>query len=196
MIQAVVTEAAAQGVEEVVPGVRRIVYDASYLVLGLGDVYLGAPVATPLDPRHRLVTTKYNPARTWTAENSVGIGGSYLCIYGMEGPGGYQFVGRTVQVWNSERRGPHFDEPWLLRGFDQLRWFPVEADELLEMRELQARGELDIRIDEDKFLLADHRRFLDEHRVGIEEFRTRQQAAFRAERDAWAAAGEFDREDG
>ncbi|HEX6276431.1 MAG TPA: urea carboxylase, partial [Polyangiaceae bacterium] len=49
--------------------VKRIVFDASYLVLGLGDVYLGAPVATPLDPRHRLVTTKYNPARTWTPEN-------------------------------------------------------------------------------------------------------------------------------
>ena len=80
-----------------------------YLVLGLGDVYLGAPVATPLDPRHRLVTTKYNPARTWTPENAVGIGGAYLCIYGMEGPGGYQFVGRTVQVWNRDRRGPHFD---------------------------------------------------------------------------------------
>ena len=58
--------------------VKRIVFDASYLVMGLGDVYLGAPVATPLDPRHRLVTTKYNPARTWTAENSVGIGGAYL----------------------------------------------------------------------------------------------------------------------
>ncbi len=48
--------------------VQRTVFDASYLVMGLGDVYLGAPVATPLDPRHRLVTTKYNPARTWTAE--------------------------------------------------------------------------------------------------------------------------------
>ena len=62
----------------------------------------------PLDPRHRLVTTKYNPARTWTAENSVGIGGAYLCIYGMEGPGGYQFVGRTVQIWNRFRRGGLF----------------------------------------------------------------------------------------
>jgi urea carboxylase len=57
--------------------VKRIVFDASYLVLGLGDVYLGAPVATPLDPRHRLVTTKYNPARTWTPQNAVGIGGAY-----------------------------------------------------------------------------------------------------------------------
>ena len=69
--------------------------------LGLGDVYLGAPVATPVDPRHRLVTTKYNPARTWTPENAVGIGGAYLCVYGMEGPGGYQFVGRTLQMWNT-----------------------------------------------------------------------------------------------
>ena len=74
--------------------------------IGLGDVYLGAPVATPLDPRHRLVTTKYNPARTWTPENAVGIGGAYLCIYGMEGPGGYQLVGRTMQVWNSWRAAP------------------------------------------------------------------------------------------
>ena len=29
--------------------VHRIVFDASYLVLGLGDVYLGAPVATTAD---------------------------------------------------------------------------------------------------------------------------------------------------
>jgi len=46
---------------ESVEDVRRIVYEADYLVLGLGDVYLGAPVATPLDPRHRLVTTKVQP---------------------------------------------------------------------------------------------------------------------------------------
>ncbi len=72
---------------------------------------------------------------------------------------------------------------------------PVEADELLEMRELQSQGRLEIEIEEDKFLLADHRRFLDEHRAGIDDFRARQQAAFRAERDAWAAAGEFDRDD-
>ena len=88
--------------------VKRIVFDASYLVLGLGDVYLGAPVATPIDPRHRLVTTKYNPARTWTPENAVGIGGAYMCIYGMEGPGGYQLFGRTIQMWNTWRTTPVF----------------------------------------------------------------------------------------
>lgn len=88
-----------------VDAVQRMFFDTRYLVMGLGDVYLGAPVATPLDPRQRLVTTKYNPARTWTPENAVGIGGAYLCVYGMEGPGGYQFVGRTVQMWNRWRHG-------------------------------------------------------------------------------------------
>ncbi|MEN9217038.1 MAG: urea carboxylase, partial [Gloeomargarita sp. HHBFW_bins_162] len=101
--------------------VYDIVFGASYLVLGLGDVYLGAPVATPVDPRHRLVTTKYNPARTWTPENAVGIGGAYLCIYGMEGPGGYQLVGRTIPVWNRYQKTTDFSQPWLLRFFDQIR---------------------------------------------------------------------------
>ena len=107
--------------------VKRIVFDASYVVLGLGDVYLGAPVATPYDPRHRLVTTKYNPARPWTPQNAVGIGGAYMCIYGMEGPGGYQLFGRTIQVWNTHRETPPFapGHPWLLRHFDQIRFFEV-----------------------------------------------------------------------
>ena len=178
-----------------VDDVRRIVFDASYLVLGLGDVYLGAPLATPLDPRHRLVTTKYNPARTWTAENSVGIGGAYLCIYGMEGPGGYQFVGRTVQVWNRDALGPHFTEPWLLRPFDQLRWFDVGADELLDMRARQAAGRLELDIEESSFRLTDHERFLAANQPSIVAFGDAQRAAFAEERQRWADAGEFDRDD-
>jgi urea carboxylase len=173
-----------------VDDVYRIVFDAEYLVLGLGDVYLGAPVATPLDPRHRLVTTKYNPARTWTAENSVGIGGAYLCIYGMEGPGGYQFVGRTVQVWNSWRR--RSASPWLLRFFDRISWYPVSAEELLELRAQSAAGELELDITDGEFQLASYQRFLTDNAESIAEFRAAQSAAFEAERRAWAAAGEFD----
>ncbi|MFG1664168.1 urea carboxylase [Streptomyces sp. Y7] len=176
--------------------VYRTVFDASYLVLGLGDVYLGAPVATPLDPRHRLVTTKYNPARTWTAENSVGIGGAYLCVYGMEGPGGYQFVGRTVQIWNRFRRGGLFqDSPWALRFFDRIEWYPVTAEELLELRaETDAgRGLFDTR--EGTFSIADHSAFLAANADSIAAFRQRQNAAFEAEKERWRAAGEFDRDD-
>ncbi|MDT0308731.1 urea carboxylase [Streptomyces sp. DSM 44917] len=175
--------------------VHRTVFEAEYLVLGLGDVYLGAPVATPLDPRHRLVTTKYNPARTWTAENSVGIGGAYLCVYGMEGPGGYQFVGRTTQVWSGwQQRGAFRDgRPWLLRCFDRIRWYPVGAEELLELRADMAAGLFAPRIEEGTFALADHERFLAGNAASIAEFRARQAAAFAAERAAWEASGEFAR---
>ncbi|WDF36838.1 5-oxoprolinase/urea amidolyase family protein [Streptomyces sp. T12] len=182
---------------ESVEDVYRTVFDAEYLVLGLGDVYLGAPVATPLDPRHRLVTTKYNPARTWTAENSVGIGGAYLCIYGMEGPGGYQFVGRTTQVWSGWQQRGAFEpgSPWLLRFFDRIRWYPVGAEELVELRADITSGRFVPRIEEGTFSLAEYQAFLAENAEAIAEFRARQQAAFAAERDAWEAAGEFARAD-
>jgi urea carboxylase len=175
--------------------VMDVVFSAEYLTLGLGDVYLGAPVATPLDPRHRLITTKYNPARTWTAENSVGIGGAYLCIYGMEGPGGYQFVGRTTQVWSRYRHCAPFEpgSPWLLRFFDRISWYPVSADELLDLRADLAAGRGSIDITEGTFSLADHEHFLDDNADSIANFRAMQSAAFAAERSAWAAAGEFDR---
>jgi urea carboxylase len=170
--------------------VKEIVFGASYLVMGLGDVYLGAPVATPLDPRHRLVTTKYNPARTWTPENAVGIGGSYLCVYGMEGPGGYQFVGRTVQMWNRFRRTPDFERPWLLRFFDQIRFYPVSHEELTQIREDFPRGRFRLQVEETRFNLRDYNRFLADHAESIAEFKRRQQAAFEAERERWAASGQ------
>jgi urea carboxylase len=171
--------------------VRRIVFSANYLVLGLGDVYLGAPVATPVDPRHRLVTTKYNPARTWTPENAVGIGGAYLCVYGMEGPGGYQFVGRTVQMWNTYRTTPEFEpgKPWLLRFFDQIQFYPVSAEELLEIRDAFPQGGYRLRIQPCEFRLKNYHAFLNSIAPEAAEFKQRQQSAFEAERERWAAAG-------
>ncbi|MDQ0729939.1 urea carboxylase [Arthrobacter sp. B1I2] len=172
------------------------VFNAEYLVLGLGDVYLGAPVATPLDPRHRLVTTKYNPARTWTPENAVGIGGAYMCIYGMEGPGGYQFVGRTTQVWSRYADSAPFEagSPWLLRFFDRISWYPVSPEELLDLRADMAAGRgRGVEIEDGTFSLAEHELFLAENRESIDVFREKQGAAFAVERQAWADAGEFDR---
>ncbi len=171
--------------------VYKTVFDASYLVMGLGDVYLGAPVATPLDPRHRLVTTKYNPARTWTAENSVGIGGAYMCVYGMEGPGGYQFVGRTLQMWNRYREVAAFHgKPWLLRFFDQIRFYPVGAEELLQIRRDFPLGRFDLRIEDSELALADYQDFLTEEAEGIDAFRSQQRAAFDAERQRWIDSGQ------
>lgn len=171
--------------------VREIVFDASYLVLGLGDVYLGAPVATPVDPRHRLVTTKYNPARTWTAENSVGIGGSYLCVYGMEGPGGYQFVGRTLQMWNRFRRTREFEQPWLLRFFDQIRFFPVSHTELERIRADFPRGRYPLKIEETTFNLAAYQQMLADKAESIAAFQQQRSTAFEEELQRWHRDGVF-----
>ncbi len=161
------------------------------LCLDLGDVYLGAPVATPVDPRHRLVTTKYNPARTWTPENAVGIGGAYMCVYGMEGPGGYQFVGRTIQMWNLNRETASFEsgKPWLLRFFDQIQFYPVEADELLQMREDFVRGRFEADITETTFALGEYLQFLASIEESTATFRDQQQTAFKAERESWKELG-------
>ncbi|MEZ5593908.1 MAG: urea carboxylase [Gammaproteobacteria bacterium] len=176
---------------EQIEDVKKIVFEASYLVMGLGDVYLGAPVATPIDPRHRLVTTKYNPARTWTAENSVGIGGSYLCVYGMEGPGGYQFVGRTLQMWNRYRQTREFERPWLLRFFDQIRFYPVSSEQLQQIRRDFPQGRYPLQIEQSQFSLADYEDFLARQQTDIEQFKSRRNAAFQAELAHWHASGQF-----
>lgn len=171
--------------------VQDIVFDADYLVLGLGDVYLGAPVATPIDPRHRMVTTKYNPARPWTPENAVGIGGAYLCVYGMEGPGGYQFVGRTVQMWNPLRETEYFKKgkPWLLNFFDRLKFYPCSADEILQYRDDFLRGKFKIEIEETTFNLGSYKKYLESIKDSAAIFKAHQEASFEAERQRWIEQG-------
>jgi urea carboxylase len=180
--------------------VFEIVQQATYLVIGLGDVYLGAPLAVPLNPVHRLVTTKYDPPRTWTPENAVGIGGAYLCIYGMEGPGGYQLVGRTLPVW----RKPPADSarkptqpptasttpltPWLLRTFDLLRFEPVGHEELLRMRAGVADGSLDLRMRATTLDLGTLPGPDSPLPRETTEFTRRREAAFADERSRWAEA--------
>jgi len=167
--------------------VQRIVFDASYLIMGLGDVYLGAPCAVPIDPRHRLLTSKYNPARTFTAEGTVGIGGVYMCIYGMDSPGGYQLVGRTLPIWNKFLKNPVFQEgkPWLLRFFDQVRFYPVSETELDRLRADFREGRATVRIEEELFDFAAHRAFLAREADSIAAFQARQKTAFDAEVALW-----------
>jgi urea carboxylase len=169
--------------------VRDIVFKTSYMVLGLGDVYLGAPCAVPVDPRHRLLTSKYNPARTFTAEGTVGIGGVYMCIYGMDSPGGYQLIGRTLPIWNKFLKNPVFapGEPWLLKFFDQVRYYPVDEAELTRLREDFRHGRATIRIEEEIFDLGAYHAFLDREADSIAGFKARQQAAFREEVSRWQA---------
>ncbi|UDY24334.1 5-oxoprolinase/urea amidolyase family protein [Nocardioides sp. Kera G14] len=165
-----------------------VVARATYLVVGLGDVYLGAPVAVPIDPRDRLVTTKYNPARTWTPQNAVGIGGIYLCVYGMEGPGGYQLVGRTVPVWRLLADDPHRDpQPWLLRQFDRLRFVPVTAEELADQRADIRSGKADLVTRPATFSISEVRAIELAASDEIAAVRATRRAAFDAEKTRWVS---------
>jgi urea carboxylase len=167
--------------------VQETIQAARYMVLGLGDVYLGAPCAVPVDPRHRLLSSKYNPVRNFTAEGTVGIGGMYMCIYGMDSPGGYQLVGRTLPIWNRFLKNMQFEagKPWLLRFFDQICFHLVDEPELTRQREAFRTGRHHIRIEQEVFDYGEYLRFLDQHNLDIAAFRARQQHSFAAEIARW-----------
>jgi urea carboxylase len=114
-----------------------------------------------------------------------------MCIYGMEGPGGYQLFGRTIQVWNTWRTTPYFPKgsPWLLRFFDQIRFFPVSHEELMDARAAFPHGAYPLRIEEATFSYADYAGFLDRNAASISDFRSGQRAAFNAERQRWKDEG-------
>jgi len=159
--------------------VKEYASATQHIVIGLGDVYLGAPCAVPLDPRYRLVVPKYNPARTWTPEGAVGIGGAYTCIYAMDSPGGYQLVGRTVSIWDTQQRNPAFrDTPWLFRPFDRIQFTPVTDDELEEIRRETAEGNYRFKMNSYQvFSLKHYSEFLECVREETEAFRKRQREA-------------------
>ncbi|CAJ0555242.1 Ff.00g053070.m01.CDS01 [Fusarium sp. VM40] len=103
----------------------KVLSDAEFVVLGLGDVFMGSPCAIPLDPRHRLFGTKYNPSRSFTPRGAVGIGGQYMCIYATDSPGGYQLVGRTIEIWDSDLVHAGNAAAWFFRRFDRISFYPV-----------------------------------------------------------------------
>jgi urea carboxylase len=113
----------------------------------------------------------------------------------MEGPGGYQFVGRTVQMWNRWRDADSgaldFEpgKPWLLRFFDQIRFYPVSAEELLKLRQDFVGGRARLRTEAGRFKLSDYLRTLAVEAAPIAEFKRVQQSAFEAERERWRLAG-------
>lgn len=158
--------------------VEEYLLATEYMVFGLGDVYLGAPCAVALDPRRRLIVPKYNPARTWTPEGAVGLGGAYLCIYPMYSPGGYQLLGRTLPIWNTTQNNTNFAEaPWFLRMFDRIQFFPVEEDELEELRQRMLQGEYTIETANGSFDMPEYQKFLDDTREEAAAFKQKQEVA-------------------
>ena len=70
------------------------------------------------------------------------------------------------------------------------RFYPVSAQELIEIREAFPRGRYPLRIEPREFRLREYHAFLQSIKPEAEAFKRHQQAAFEAERERWAAAGQ------
>lgn len=154
--------------------VRNMMYTAKFMVLGLGDVFLGSPCAVPLDPRQRLLGSKYNPSRTYTERGVVGLGGMYMCIYAASSPGGYQLVGRTIPIWDKLTLAPTSKHPWLLTPFDQVEFYPVSEQELERFTEECESGKFKIEIEDGVFDHKEYLEWIQENIDSIEAFRESQ----------------------
>ena len=149
-----------------------------WLVVGVG-FYVGCPFMVPVHPLHRLNVPKYNPARTYTAAGTVGLGGSFSAIYPLESPGGYQMFGRTVPTWDTfgSVKPFHPSQPWLLQMFDQVIFDIVTEEELLRDRKLALAGKYTYKITETTFDMAKQNKLTDELNDDIAAMHKRQKEA-------------------
>ena len=114
-----------------------------------------------------------------------------MCVYGMEGPGGYQFVGRTSQMWNRYKQTTEFTQPWLLRYFDQIQFYEVSTEELAEFRRDFPKGKVSLRIEETEFSLGDYQNWLAKIETETIAFNSIRERAFEDELRRWREDGQF-----
>jgi urea carboxylase len=90
-------------------------------------------------PRHRLVTTKYNPARTWTRRMRSASGARTMRL--RHGRARRLQLSAAPCRCGTVRQTRDFRDgkPWLLRFFDQIRFYPVSEAELLSCGGFSAR---------------------------------------------------------
>ncbi|MDR3660154.1 MAG: urea amidolyase, partial [Mycobacterium sp.] len=82
------------------------------------------------------------------------------------------------------------EQPWLLRFFDQVSWYPVSSEELTEVRADVAAGRGTVDITDGEFRIADYLSFLTREAQDIAAVRQRMVLARSEERARWEASGE------
>lgn len=73
--------------------------------------------------------------------------------------------------------------------FDQIRFYEVSHEELMEMREAFPRGKMKLNIEETTFSLKAYKTFLKTNEASIHSFISTQRAAFEEERLMWEKTG-------
>ncbi len=162
-----------------------IVAAATYLVVGLGDVYLGAPGCRTARPAAR--------ARHHEVQPGPDLDAAERCRHRRDLPvrlrNGRARRLSTRRPHGSRSGGCRSDEqPWLLRQFDRIRFTPVSPTELAQAASRdqdRPRGSADVR--PATFSIADVRRIEQEAPMDIVTLRAIGRAAFDAERARWGA---------
>jgi urea carboxylase len=120
-----------------------------------------------------------------------------MCIYGMQSPGGYQLIGRTIPVWRNFalRNASLTDNNWLLKSFDQVQFHLVSEEELMATRLRLKIGEETLKVTDTVFKVKDYLAFLETNKTDIQTFQDKQQTAFNLERSRWDNIAEEDEEE-
>ncbi len=68
-------------------------------------------------------------------------------------------------MWSRYRKNPDFEQgmPWLLRFFDQIKFYEVSETELMQMREDFKAGRLKLRVEDGVLNLKEYNDFLIEN---------------------------------
>jgi len=93
----------------------------------------------------------------------------------MDSPGGYQLIGRTLPIWNTfTRAGPwESGKPWLLRNFDQVRFYEVSEEELEGLRLDFATGRMELMVEESVFDMHAYNAFVESVADEVQEMKDR-----------------------
>ena len=94
-------------------------------------------------------------------------------------------------MWNPLKETEYFlkGKPWFLNFFDQLKFYPVTAEEILKYREDFLRGNFKVEIEDTTFNLGEYRKFIEDNKASIKAFKDHQEASFEAERQRWKVQG-------
>lgn len=120
--------------------------------------YPGLPSLLPLDPRSELIGPKYNPARTWTPEGAVAIGGPCLVVHPIESSGSYQVLGRTLPISDlaPRRMRAHRVDPILVHPGDRITFYAISEAELVELRRQVFEGRYDYEIEPGQYTASEY----------------------------------------
>lgn len=94
-------------------------------------------------------------------------------------------------MWNRYHQTTEFSQPWLLRFFDQIRFYPVSHQELLQIRRDFPNGRYPLKIEETTFSLNQYQTFVAENQPEISRFQQQREQAFAEELANWHATGQF-----